>query len=62
MLEHVGEEAADVCVGSGVEHLFALALGLDDAGGAQQAQVVADQGAAQFQTASDVAHLSLIHI
>lgn len=56
MLEHVGEQAADVGIRGRVEHLLALALGLDDAGRAQQAQVVADQRTGQVQRGGDVAH------
>eukprot|EP01034_Spumella_vulgaris_P032256 gene32257-39828_t len=56
MLEHIVENAADVGIGGGVEDLLALALGFDDAGRAQQAQMVADERAAQLQRCGDVAH------
>jgi len=44
-----------VGIGGRVKDLFAVALGLDDARRAQQAQMVADEGAAQLQRGGDVA-------
>jgi hypothetical protein len=43
MFQHIVEYAGDMGVGGGIEDLLALALGLDDARRAQQAQVVAHQ-------------------
>ena len=43
-------------IGSRVEDLLALALCLDDAGRAQQAQVVADKRTGQVERGGDVAH------
>src|SRR3546814_16909347 len=42
MIRHVDEDAADVIIGCRVNDLTALALGANETGRAQQAQVVAD--------------------
>ncbi len=43
MTGHVGKDAADVVVGDEVENPGAFALGLNQATGTEQAQMVADQ-------------------
>jgi hypothetical protein len=44
MFGHIGDDALDVLIRGAVENLFALSPGLEDPGGAQQAEVVAYQG------------------
>ena len=58
MRHHVGDRAADMFVGRGVEHLLALPLRSQDAGRPQQAQMVADQRGREPSPRRDVRNAS----
>ena len=44
MLDHVGQDAADMIILRAIEHLLAATLGAQNTGGAQQTQVMTHQG------------------
>lgn len=56
MRHHVGNDVSDMSVVQAIENLFAAALGAKQAGGAQQAQVMADERGREAQRRRDVAN------
>jgi hypothetical protein len=54
MRHHVGDDAADMRIGGGVEDLLALPLRAQHAGRAQQAKVMTDEGLRKLGAARDV--------
>src|SRR3546814_12922293 len=56
MFRHVDEDAAEVIIGCRVNDLTALALGANESGRAQQAQVVANQAYAHVELLREVGH------
>jgi hypothetical protein len=56
MRNHAGEHAAHMLVGGRVKHLLAVPLRPQDAAGAQQAQMMADQRLREMAARRDVRH------
>jgi len=56
MVDHIGQHAGNVSVGSFVENLLVAARAADQPGGAEQAQMVADKGLAGTDGGGDVAN------
>ncbi len=56
MIDDVDQYAADMVVSDCIEHILAVALGAHEAGGAQQPQVVADEGGRSGDLVGNLAH------